>query len=133
MAPTTEMTATTDITMGRATGITTIGVASRGVYSTNLLHDSTWIMSTAETLAVSTVSSTEVWLDHGLTARWPFLFFIIMMALSLLGNIFVVVAVCAHDKLRTTFYYLLASLAICDLLNTLFVMPFSLTRTILGE
>lgn len=69
-----------------------------------------------------------------LTYHWNFLFFVIIFIIAGgLGNILVCLAIGLDRKLQNVTNYFLLSLAIADLLVSLFVMPLGAIPTFLGE
>lgn len=69
-----------------------------------------------------------------LTYHWNFLFFVIMFIIAGgLGNILVCLAIALDRKLQNVTNYFLLSLAIADLLVSLFVMPLGAIPTFLGK
>ncbi|GAU91137.1 hypothetical protein RvY_03452 [Ramazzottius varieornatus] len=59
--------------------------------------------------------------------------YIVIIALSLLGNMAVIAVVCLFRQLRTITHYLLMSLAAADLTVTVLVMPFALIYDVTGS
>lgn len=74
------------------------------------------------------ISSNEV-----ISYDWSFLFVIIFIFAGGLGNILVCLAVALDRKLQNVTNYFLFSLAIADLLVSLFVMPLGAIPSFLGE
>ncbi|CAH3979715.1 unnamed protein product [Pieris brassicae] len=72
--------------------------------------------------------------DVGVGARyeWTFLFVILFIVAGGLGNILVCLAVCLDKRLQNVTNYFLLSLAIADLLVSLFVMPMGAIPGFLG-
>lgn len=69
-----------------------------------------------------------------LTYHWNFLFFVIIFIIAGgLGNILVCLAIALDRKLQNVTNYFLLSLAIADLLVSLFVMPLGAIPTFLGK
>ncbi|KAL3282808.1 hypothetical protein HHI36_005973, partial [Cryptolaemus montrouzieri] len=64
---------------------------------------------------------------------WSFLFVVVFIAAGGLGNILVCLAVTLDRKLQNVTNYFLLSLAIADLLVSLFVMPLGAIPGILGK
>lgn len=65
--------------------------------------------------------------------EWTFLFVILFIVAGGLGNILVCLAVCLDRRLQNVTNYFLLSLAIADLLVSLFVMPMGAIPGFLGE
>lgn len=81
-----------------------------------------------------------VWGSHNSTSDsdileydWSFLFVIVFIIAGGLGNILVCLAVCLDRRLQNVTNYFLLSLAIADLLVSLFVMPLGAIPGFLGE
>lgn len=64
---------------------------------------------------------------------WSFLFVIVFIIAGGVGNILVCLAVCLDKRLQNVTNYFLLSLAIADLLVSLFVMPMGAIPGFLGE
>lgn len=64
--------------------------------------------------------------------EWSFLFVIFFIIAGGLGNILVCLAVCLDKKLQNVTNYFLLSLAVADLLVSLFVMPLGAIPGFLG-
>lgn len=64
---------------------------------------------------------------------WSFLFVILFIVAGGVGNILVCLAVCLDKRLQNVTNYFLLSLAIADLLVSLFVMPMGAIPGFLGE
>lgn len=65
--------------------------------------------------------------------EWSFLFVILFIIAGGVGNILVCLAVCLDKRLQNVTNYFLLSLAIADLLVSLFVMPMGAIPGFLGE
>lgn len=79
-------------------------------------------------------SLTQPTTGHPLTYNWNFLFFVIIFIIAGgLGNILVCLAIALDRKLQNVTNYFLLSLAIADLLVSLFVMPLGAIPTFLGK
>lgn len=65
--------------------------------------------------------------------NWPALAIIIIIMLTIGGNILVIMAVSLEKKLHNATNYFLMSLAIADMLVGLFVMPTSLLAILYGK
>ncbi|VDN55664.1 unnamed protein product [Dracunculus medinensis] len=59
------------------------------------------------------------------------IFYSAVFILGLFGNIFVVLSVVLHPQLRSSTDYLISSLAVADLLITLFCLPTTLLNNLL--
>jgi 5-hydroxytryptamine receptor 2 len=66
------------------------------------------------------------------TRDWSFLFVILFIGAGGLGNILVCLAVCLDRRLQNVTNYFLLSLAVADLLVSLFVMPLGAIPGFLG-
>lgn len=64
---------------------------------------------------------------------WSFLFVILFIIAGGVGNILVCLAVCLDKRLQNVTNYFLLSLAIADLLVSLFVMPMGAIPGFLGK
>lgn len=65
--------------------------------------------------------------------EWSFLFVLVFIVAGGIGNILVCLAVCLDRRLQNVTNYFLLSLAIADLLVSLFVMPLGAIPGFLGE
>ncbi|KAK9512933.1 hypothetical protein O3M35_001238 [Rhynocoris fuscipes] len=72
--------------------------------------------------------------NDGTTQRdWTFLFVLVFIVAGGLGNILVCLAVCLDRRLQNVTNYFLLSLAVADLLVSLFVMPLGAIPGFLGK
>lgn len=78
-------------------------------------------------------NGTEEVLGSGASYEWSFLFVILFIVAGGVGNILVCLAVCLDKRLQNVTNYFLLSLAIADLLVSLFVMPMGAIPGFLGE
>ncbi|XP_044001076.1 5-hydroxytryptamine receptor 2A isoform X2 [Aphidius gifuensis] len=69
---------------------------------------------------------------NGRKVDWSFLFVVVFIAAGGLGNILVCLAVCLDRRLHNVTNYFLLSLAVADLLVSLFVMPLGAIPGLLG-
>ena len=60
-------------------------------------------------------------------------FLLIMLCLTIGGNIFVILAICADSHLRSPTHFLMGSLAVADLLLGTTVLPFSAVKLLMNE
>ncbi len=65
--------------------------------------------------------------------EWPWLATLVLLVLTLGVNAALVGVTCRATQLHTTLHALLASLALADILNALFVMPIAINAAIHGE
>lgn len=65
--------------------------------------------------------------------EWSFLFVMFFIVAGGLGNILVCLAICLDKKLQNVTNYFLLSLAVADLLVSLFVMPLGAIPGFLGK
>lgn len=65
--------------------------------------------------------------------EWSFLFVLVFIVAGGVGNILVCLAVCLDRRLQNVTNYFLLSLAVADLLVSLFVMPLGAIPGFLGE
>lgn len=85
-------------------------------------------------LQAATTTTTGPLGQQPLTYHWNFLFFVIIFIIAGgLGNILVCLAIALDRKLQNVTNYFLLSLAIADLLVSLFVMPLGAIPTFLGK
>lgn len=90
----------------------------------------------AEDLAVSCAHRSGIGSAAGTRTRrldWSFLFVAVFIAAGGLGNILVCLAVGLDRRLHNVTNYFLLSLAVADLLVSLFVMPLGAIPGFLGE
>lgn len=72
-------------------------------------------------------------MEKGRKLDWSFLFVAVFIVAGGLGNILVCLAVCLDRRLHNVTNYFLLSLAVADLLVSLFVMPLGAIPGFLGE
>lgn len=65
--------------------------------------------------------------------NWPALLILIIIALTIGGNILVILAVSLEKKLQNATNFFLRSLAVADMLVGILVMPISLINILYGE
>ena len=65
--------------------------------------------------------------------NWPALLILVIIALTVGGNILVILAVSLERKLHNATNYFLASLAVADMLLGLLVMPVSMVTVLYGK
>lgn len=65
--------------------------------------------------------------------NWPALLFLVIIALTIGGNILVILAVSLEKKLQNATNFFLRSLAVADMLVGILVMPISLINILYGE
>lgn len=78
-------------------------------------------------------NSTRDSIDSDAGYEWSFLFVILFIVAGGVGNILVCLAVCLDKRLQNVTNYFLLSLAIADLLVSLFVMPMGAIPGFLGK
>ena len=104
---------------------------------TNRLFDFSTIRDNFTTsINVSEYYSNEVVADGNEEAphyEWTYMFVIVFIIAGGLGNILVCLAVALDKKLQNVTNYFLLSLAVADLLVSLFVMPLGAVPAFLGE
>lgn len=71
--------------------------------------------------------------SFSLEKNWPALLTIIVIVLTIAGNILVIMAVSLEKKLQNATNYFLMSLAIADMLIGFLVMPISMLNILFGE
>lgn len=91
------------------------------------IEESTWTCETNSTSAIGSRTLEDVHYD------WSFLFVVVFILAGGLGNILVCLAVLLDRRLQNVTNYFLLSLAIADLLVSLFVMPLGAIPGFLGE
>lgn len=87
-------------------------------------------------LNLSSINNSEygiIQTDDAPQYEWTFLFAIFFIIAGGLGNILVCLAVALDKKLQNVTNYFLLSLAVADLLVSLFVMPLGAVPAFLGE
>lgn len=89
--------------------------------------------ATAEDLAVSCSHRAKLSGSRGRRLDWNFLFVAVFIVAGGLGNILVCLAVGLDKRLHNVTNYFLLSLAVADLLVSLFVMPLGAIPGFLGE
>lgn len=65
--------------------------------------------------------------------NWPALLILVIIALTIGGNILVILAVSLEKKLQNATNFFLRSLAVADMLVGILVMPISLINILYGE
>lgn len=85
------------------------------------------------TVVVASDDSENIYNLRDISYDWSFLFVIIFIIAGGLGNILVCLAVARDRKLQNVTNYFLFSLAIADLLVSLFVMPLGAIPSFLGK
>lgn len=65
--------------------------------------------------------------------NWPALLILVIIALTVGGNILVILAVSLEKKLQNATNFFLRSLAVADMLVGILVMPISLINILYGE
>lgn len=65
--------------------------------------------------------------------NWPALLILVIIALTIGGNILVILAVSLEKKLQNATNFFLRSLAVADMLVGILVMPVSLINILYGE
>lgn len=113
------------------------GSEATTVISPNGLFDFSTIRDNFTTsINVSEYYSNEVAADGNEEAphyEWTYMFVIVFIIAGGLGNILVCLAVALDKKLQNVTNYFLLSLAVADLLVSLFVMPLGAVPAFLGE
>lgn len=89
--------------------------------------------ATAEDLIVSCSHRAKLSGSRGRRLDWNFLFVAVFIVAGGLGNILVCLAVGLDKRLHNVTNYFLLSLAVADLLVSLFVMPLGAIPGFLGE
>lgn len=90
-----------------------------------------WSKHLQPTTAVTTIQQPTQ--QHSSHRDWTFLFVLLFVAAGGLGNILVCLAVCLDRRLQNVTNYFLLSLAVADLLVSLFVMPLGAIPGFLGK
>uniref|UniRef100_A0A8C6SFQ7 5-hydroxytryptamine (serotonin) receptor 2A, genome duplicate a n=1 Tax=Neogobius melanostomus TaxID=47308 RepID=A0A8C6SFQ7_9GOBI len=68
----------------------------------------------------------------GVEKNWPALLILVVIALTVMGNILVILAVSLEKKLQNATNYFLMSLAVADMLLGILVMPVSMVTILYG-
>lgn len=97
------------------------------------LSDPQILWNFSETSSLLTNSSNADFVDNGTQYEWTYLFVIVFIIAGGLGNILVCLAVALDKNLQNVTNYFLLSLAVADLLVSLFVMPLGAIPAFLGE
>ncbi|XP_064550086.1 tyramine/octopamine receptor isoform X2 [Drosophila montana] len=119
-------------------GASSIGSISNATTSMDMILSNYTLSDTALTPTTTTTAATDIviarspldYSPHGYD--WLFLFVVFFIFAGGLGNILVCLAVALDRKLQNVTNYFLFSLAIADLLVTLFVMPMGAIPAFLG-
>lgn len=84
---------------------------------------------------LSSTSSSSQGLDGNVIKEknWPALLILIIILLTIGGNILVIMAVSLEKKLQNATNFFLRSLAVADMLVGILVMPISLINILYGE
>lgn len=90
-------------------------------------------LSVFESFQCSWNGSSDFIVPSGKTYDWIFLFVILFIVAGGVGNILVCLAVCLDKRLQNVTNYFLLSLAIADLLVSLFVMPMGAIPGFIGK
>lgn len=93
-----------------------------------------------ESLALSNLSNLEAWfcvgqgLEPGQRKKnWAALLIMLIVVITVTGNILVIMAVTMERKLQNATNYFLMSLAVADMLLGFLVMPISMVTILYGE
>lgn len=81
-------------------------------------------------------NSSQEWVARRTAAKeknWPALLILVIIALTVGGNILVILAVSLEKKLQNATNFFLRSLAVADMLVGILVMPVSLINILYGE
>lgn len=97
-------------------------------------NTSRWFLDPSENASVLVSSSSSSSPSPPLPPYdWSFVFVVVFIVAGGVGNILVCLAVCLDRKLQNVTNYFLLSLAIADLLVSLFVMPLGAIPGFLGR
>lgn len=107
----------------------TIEISSRLVQQ----FDSTTNLTSLNASGYGGINQSVIYEDDEAHYEWTFLFAIFFIIAGGLGNILVCLAVALDKKLQNVTNYFLLSLAVADLLVSLFVMPLGAVPAFLGR
>lgn len=102
-------------------------------FNASYINPFVWGETLKCTIQNSLFSDPEVDLDSFSQYEWSFVFVLVFILAGGLGNILVCLAVCLDTRLQNVTNYFLLSLAIADLLVSLFVMPLGAIPGFLGK
>ncbi|GAA6069714.1 5-hydroxytryptamine receptor 2A [Tachysurus ichikawai] len=92
-----------------------------------------------ESLAISNLSNLDAWfcvsqgLELGQKKNWVALLIMLIVVITITGNILVIMAVTMERKLQNATNYFFMSLAVADMLLGFLIMPISMVTILYGE
>ena len=134
----TLLTMATDVDLSVANITTSLpGVNNNKIWGNNVTikpgEQTAFSNSTTANGLIEWNGTTQSLVEFKADPEWAWLATLVLILLALGVNAALLGVTCRSQQLHTTLHALLASLAVIDILNALFVMPFAINAAIHGE